>query len=59
MGATPTGPSSLCRGHGGDSCLGGEKTVDADRPGSPEMIQRYREDLQARHDVRRTVATFG
>ena len=59
MGAAPTDPSSLCRGRGGDSFLGGEKSVDAAHPGSPEMIQRYREDLQARQDARRTVATFG
>ena len=27
-------------------------------PGSPGLIQRYREELQARHDARRTVDTY-
>ena len=58
MGAAPTGPSSLCRGNDGISCLGGRETVDAAPPGSPGLNQRYREDLQARHSVHRTVATY-
>jgi len=32
--------------------------VDAARPGSSGLIQRYREDLQARHCARRTWAPY-
>ena len=58
MGAAPTDPSSLCRGCGGDSCLGGEKSADAARPGSSGLIQRYRDDLRARHCARPTWAPY-